>query len=166
MLPIKPGTTADENVHSQNILTPTLSEAAHRTEWVVDSATAHQTEMPPRSTFLQKGPGFWCPVQLLTGEEQEVTVMGNSGSPWPDTAPPTGWGTRPQTEFWPQCHSQPRQSLVILEQQFWQTVHLVPVQSSEKEEKGRVGSCLRVPGNPKTFQKALDSEWEGTGFKF
>lgn len=59
-------------------------------------------------------------------------------------------------------HSQPRQSLVILEQQFWQCVQLVPVESSKKEKRGGVGAGRGIQG---TFQKALDSESEGPGLK-
>ena len=62
---------------------------------------------------------------------------------------------RPHTEPWPQCHSQSRKSLVILEQQFWQRVELVPVQSSKKERRKEELEGASVSRKSKKFSELL-----------
>ena len=163
-VPVKSGITTGKRAHPKNITTPHCQGQHTELDRLLILSSACHGEMSRKA--LQKD-ALRSPGQCLPGEECGGHGHGKVQAPLTThcSPTPTGHGIRPQISS-VEHHSQPRQSLVILEQQLWQRVQQVPVESSKKEKGGEVGNGETVQETQKTFQKAQDSESEVPAFKY
>lgn len=158
---VKSGITVVKHAHPRTPSNPPCQ--GWHTEWGnCRSCQVPAMEKCPHSSLLPtKGPGLWCPEHSWPERSMRVMVTGKTKHcPSPRIRDKTT-----ERAFWPQSftHSLDRAWL------FWNSSSGNMCSwfrfSRLKREERKSWKSPWCPGDPKTFQKALDSEGASPGFK-